>query len=122
MDKHSKKIATPTRSPCPVAATLDLIGDKWTLLVIRDLFAGKTRYKDLCASPEGIATNILAARLQKLLDAGLVSATNSEARAGAVDYHLTTRGRSLLPVLIAMKDWGLANVEGTEAKIRMQAH
>jgi DNA-binding HxlR family transcriptional regulator len=113
-------LLTMTRSPCPVAATLDLIGDKWTLLVIRDLFAGKARYKELVASPEGIATNILAARLQKLVEAGLVTATTSAARVGAVDYHLTERGITLLPVIAAMRDWGLANVPGTAVKVKIQ--
>lgn len=105
------------RSPCPVAATLDLIGDKWTLLIIRDLFVGKTRYRDLVASPEGIATNILATRLERLLASGLVETQASTERAGSSEYHLTERGRSLLPVLVAMRDWGLVNVPGTAAKV-----
>jgi DNA-binding HxlR family transcriptional regulator len=109
----------PKRSPCPVAATLDLIGDKWTLLIVRDLFSGKARYRDLVASPERIATNILAARLEKLVEQGVVRAARSEARAGAAEYHLTPKGRSLLPVLTAMRDWGLAHVPGTEARVQV---
>lgn len=107
----------PRRSPCPVAATLDLIGDKWTLLVIRDLLSGKSRFKDLAASPEGIATNILAARLAQLTAAGVIRAAPSKDRAGASDYHLTPKGRSLIPLLRAMRDWGLKNVPGTEALV-----
>lgn len=107
------------RSPCPVAATLDVIGDKWTLLIVRDLFAGKTRFQEFAGSPEGIASNILAARLERLTAAGLVGTTASERRAGSVEYHLTEKGRSLLKVLEAMRDWGLAHVPGTSAKIRM---
>src|SRR5271168_4961621 len=63
---------TSPRSPCPVACSLDLFGDRWTLLVIRDLFWGKTRFGEFEASPEGIPTNILAERLQRLEAAGLV--------------------------------------------------
>lgn len=105
------------RSPCPVAATLDLIGDKWTLLVVRDLFAGKRRFREFLASPEGIASNILAARLERLTAFGLVSAEASDERAGASAYGLTERGRSLFPVLAAMRDWGLGHVAGTRAMI-----
>jgi DNA-binding HxlR family transcriptional regulator len=110
------KIALPDlRSPCPVAATLDLLGDKWTLLILRDLLAGKSRYSELAASPERIATNILAARLQRLVVHGIIIATPSEQRVGSVDYTLTRAGRSLMPVLAAMRDWGLKHVPGTKA-------
>ena len=107
------------RSPCPVAATLDFIGDKWTLLIIRDLLSGKSRYRDLAASPERIATNILASRLERLQAAGVISADPSPERAGSLEYRLTKRGRSLLPILRAMRDWGLANVPGTAVNVRV---
>lgn len=110
-----------SRSPCPVAATLDLIGDKWTLLIIRDLFAGKSRFRDLAASPEGIASNILAARLERLQACGLIVATASQVRARSAEYHLTARGQTLLPVLKIMRDWGLAQVPGTHAGIRIKS-
>lgn len=96
------------------------MGDKWTLLIIRDLFAGKTRYRDLAASPERIATNILAARLERLQACGVIAAEASAERVGSSDYRLTERGRSLLPVLIALRDWGLAHVPGTAAKISIE--
>ena len=60
------------RSFCPVACSLDLIGDRWTLLVVRDLFHGKTRFGDFLSSPEHIPTNILAERLKRLETAGLI--------------------------------------------------
>ena len=63
---------TKTRSPCPIANALDIIGDKWTLLIIRDLLTDKHRYSELGASPEGIPTNILASRLKLLLQTGLI--------------------------------------------------
>jgi DNA-binding HxlR family transcriptional regulator len=115
----SKNKPAAKRSPCPVAATLDLIGDRWTLLIIRDLFAGKSRYRDLAASPERIATNILAARLERLQECRLVAARSSAQRVGSLEYRLTARGRSLLPVLEAMRDWGLSHVPGTAAKVRV---
>ena len=109
------------RSICPVACSLDLLGDRWTLLVIRDLFAGKSRFGEFLASPEGIATNILVARLQGLQLAGLVATEPCSERAGLLRYRLTARGKSLLPVLAAIRDWGLAHIHGTEAKIRISA-
>lgn len=109
------------RSICPVACTLDLIGDRWTLLVVRDLLAGKIRYRDLLASPEGIATNILAERLKRLQALGFVAARASDERAGSVEYHLTGRGRTLQPVLAALRDWGLEHVPGSEARVRSQS-
>lgn len=114
----SKKQPHPNRrSPCPVAATLDLLGDKWTLLIVRDLLSGKSRYRDLAESPEGIATNILAARLKLLTTRGVIRTKSSPVRAGAREYHLTPRGRSLLPILEAMRDWGLQHVSGTQVRI-----
>lgn len=107
------------RSVCPVAGTLDLIGDRWTLLIVRDLMAGKSRYGELAASPERIATNILAARLERLVESGLVEGVSSAQRAGSVEYRLTARGRSLRPVLEAMRDWGLGHIPGTAAKVRV---
>ena len=71
MQSRNKAIKlSKMRSPCPIANTLDIIGDKWTLLVIRDLFAGKTTYGEFQDSPEGIPTNILADRLKRLLGHG----------------------------------------------------
>ena len=105
-----------SRSCCPVACTLDLLGDKWTLLVIRDLFAGKTRFSDFAHSPEGIATNILTDRLSLLVEGGLAERVTPEGRRRAA-YRLTSKGRSLLPVLTAVAQWGLEHIPGTEARI-----
>jgi len=116
----SKVKPAAKRSPCPVAATLDLIGDRWTLLIIRDLFAGKSRYWELVSSPERIATNILAARLDTLQACGLVLTRESPERVGSSEYRLSARGRSLLPLLKSMRDWGLANIAGTAANIQVE--
>ncbi len=96
------------RSPCPLSCTLDLIGDKWTLLIVRDLLFGKTYFKDFSASPEGIASNILANRLSRLVQAGLVEKTRDA-------YRLTPRGQTLGPVVQRLAAWGLEHLEGTQA-------
>ncbi len=105
------------RSVCPVACTLDLIGDKWTLLIIRDLFAGKSRYGEFLESPEKIATNTLADRLQRLTGAGLVATSPTPGHASGVAYSLTSKGKDLLPLLGAVRDWGLTHIKGTQSRI-----
>jgi DNA-binding HxlR family transcriptional regulator len=106
------------RSLCPVASSLDLIGDRWTLLVIRDLFAGKRRYGDFLASAERIPTNILADRLKRLESAGLVASTPYSQHPPRYEYELTDRGRTLRPVLDAMATWGLEQFPGTRIPAR----
>src|SRR5271167_3449489 len=101
-----KPATTPRRSPCPVACSLDLLGDRWTLLVIRDLFLGRTRFKDFSASPEGIPTNILSERLERLLKHGIVSQIPAADGTKRLAYELTEKGRALGPLLKAMRDWG----------------
>ncbi|MEM9016295.1 MAG: helix-turn-helix domain-containing protein [Verrucomicrobiota bacterium] len=113
-----KKFAPPPqRSVCPVSCSLDLIGDKWTLLVVRDLFLGKTRFKDFQNSPEGIATNILTDRLGKLVGSGLAERSTHPDQPKSPEYHLTQKGLSLEPVVRAMANWGLEQIEGTEARL-----
>jgi len=107
-------------SVCPIAKTLDVIGDKWSLLIIRDLLAGKQQYKNFIASPEGISTNILAARLKSLEEHGIVKRCNAndESRKGV--YALTEKGRDLYKVLDVMADWGLRHIEGTAKLINVE--
>lgn len=105
------------RSPCPVACTLDLLGDRWTLLVVRDLMLGRTRFAEFLRSPERIATNILADRLRRLVAAGLVITEASSERSGSLSYRLTERGESLRPVLESIRAWGLSHLPGTEARM-----
>jgi DNA-binding HxlR family transcriptional regulator len=104
------------RSPCPVACCLDIVGDRWTLLVVRDLLLGRSRFKDFTASPEAIPTNILTERLQRLLKHELVVQVSAEG-SRHLGYELTKKGRSLLPILKAMKEWGLAWEPGTKAAL-----
>jgi DNA-binding HxlR family transcriptional regulator len=109
----SKSVSTERRSPCPVACTLDVLGDRWTLLVIRDLFLGRTRFKDFEASPEGIPTNILSERLERLLGAGIIERAPVDEGAKRFAYRLTAKGKALAPVLVAVRDWGLKWEKGT---------
>ncbi|MEL6109557.1 MAG: helix-turn-helix domain-containing protein [Planctomycetota bacterium] len=106
------------RSPCPVANTLDLIGDRWTLLVVRDLFLGRRYFKEFAASPEGIATNILTERLSRLLDAGLVERVPTPEQPGRDAYKLTKKGQTLRPLLEEFMNWGLKHIEGTQARLK----
>jgi DNA-binding HxlR family transcriptional regulator len=105
------------RSPCPVSCSLDIFGDRWTLLIVRDLFCGRTRFKDFTASPEGIPTNILADRLERLLAHGIVEQIPAEDGTKRLAYRLTEKGESLGPVLEAMRDWGLAWDKATRVMI-----
>ena len=106
------------RSPCPVACALDLFGDRWSLLVVRDLLLGRTRFKDFAASPEGIPTNILSDRLDRLLRRGVIEQIPAEDGTKRLAYQLTTKGTALRPILKAMRDWGLEWEKGTSALLR----
>lgn len=105
------------RSNCPIACTLDLIGDRWTLLVLRDLLLGSHYFDEFLASGEGIATNILGDRLRKLERDGFVTRARDEVDARRFRYALTERGKSLKPVLLALAQWGIAHIEGTVARV-----
>jgi len=107
----------PRRSLCPVACSLDIFGDRWTLLVVRDLFFGRTRFKDFTASPEGIPTNILSERLERLLEHGIIEQMPAEDGTKRLAYRLTEKGKSLGPVLKAMREWGLAWDKSARAMI-----
>ena len=98
------------RSNCPIACALDLIGDKWTLIVLRDLIMARKRYfQELLEGNEGIATNILASRLKLLEAAGLVTRRADPAQARRVIYAPTEKALDLLPVLIELMRWSMKN-------------
>jgi DNA-binding HxlR family transcriptional regulator len=82
------------------------MGDRWTLLIVRDLFKGKRRFSEFLESGEGIKTNILTERLKRLEGAGLVDRVAYQNRPPRYEYRLTRTGRSLSPVLKSMYDWG----------------
>ena len=102
------------RSRCAVACTLDLVGDKWSLLVVRDLFGGSTTYGELQNSFEGIPTNILADRLKKLEKAGIIAKSAYQQRPVRYSYELTEKGKSLHGVLLAIVRWGKKHIPGTQ--------
>ena len=102
-----------TRSPCAVANSLDIVGDKWSLLVVRDLLHGKRTYGELADSPERVPTNILADRLKRLEDAGIITSTPYQQRPVRYAYTLTPKGRDLGDVLLAFVRWGKRHIPGT---------
>ena len=102
------------RSPCAIASTLDLVGDKWSLLVIRDLLHGKRTYGELVDSPEGIPTNILADRLKRLEDAEIIASSAYQERPVRYAYTLTEKGTALGDVLLALVRWGKKHLPGTQ--------
>lgn len=94
------------RSDCPISCSLDIWGDKWSLLIVRDLmFAKQCTYGDFQKSSEKIATNILASRLQMLEENGIISKWNHPDSKAKVLYKLTRKGIDLLPVMIEMQIW-----------------
>ena len=95
----------PARSGCPIATTLDLVGDRWSLVIIRDMLIGKKRFGEFMTSPEGITTNILADRLKRMENSGLVARRPYQNRPPRHEYSLTPRGDALLPVLQAICRW-----------------
>lgn len=105
-NNSSSKSELCRRSICPVANTLDIVGDKWTLLIVRDLlFFGKNRYKDFSTSPESIPTNILASRLKRLEKEKVIKKKAYQNNPVRYEYQLTKKGNDLLPILIETIKW-----------------
>lgn len=94
------------RSTCPISTALEVVGDRWTLLLIRDLmFAGKRHFREFLQSEEAISSNILADRLHSLVERGLVTKREDPTHAQKAVYSLTDKGLDLLPVVIALSTW-----------------
>lgn len=111
-----KLVSRSPRSDCPISFALDVFGDRWTLLVIRDLlFKGKRHYRDFFESEEQIATNILADRLRSLEEAGIVTRQVAPRNAGGVTYHLTAKGLDLAPMLVELILWSATHDPNTAA-------
>ena len=91
---------------CTVARALDVVGERWTLLLVRELLTGPKRFKDLSEGLPGIGTNLLAARLKALEGEGIVGRATLPPPAGSSVYELTGLGRSLEPVILALSRWG----------------
>jgi DNA-binding HxlR family transcriptional regulator len=91
---------------CPVARTLDIVGDRWTLLVLRDISLGHTRYNELLESCEGISTNLLADRLKRLEERGMLERFFYSDHPPRAEYRLTEKGQDFTEVLRAIYRWG----------------
>ena len=117
---QARKAPAKRRSPCPLACSLDTFGDRWTLLIVRDLVLGKSRFKDFVASPEGIPTNILSERLDRLLRHKIVTQVRAAEGSKHLAYRLTEKGEALRTVLSSMKDWALTWEKGTRVGITAQ--
>jgi DNA-binding HxlR family transcriptional regulator len=107
--------------PCSIARSLDVIGEGWTILVLRDVFRGVRRFDEL-QRDLGIATNVLTARLKRLVDEGLLERRRYEQRPPRYEYHLTAKGRDLYPVLIALITWGDKHLAGPSGPPRVLVH
>ena len=104
--------------PCVIAQTLDVLGDRWTLLILRDLMAGLQRYNDILESCSGMSPNVLSDRLKRLEAAGIVNRDYFKELPPRVEYTLTDKGWAVRPVLMSLLDWGRRFVEPiTEAQI-----
>ena len=112
-----KKIESniPKRSGCPIATTLDVIGDKWTLLIIRDIgLFNKHKNKDFQDAGEKIPTNILADRLKSLVSYNLVEKKQYQDNPPRYEYHLTSAGNDMIPIIQAMALWAAQYVKGVK--------
>jgi DNA-binding HxlR family transcriptional regulator len=104
----------PPRSYCPINLGLEVFGDTWTLLVLRDLmFGGKRHFRELLQSDEGISSNILADRLKRLIDRGILTKRDDPTHKQKAIYSLTERGIALLPVLLEIGAWSRTHLPET---------
>jgi DNA-binding HxlR family transcriptional regulator len=105
------------RSNCPISCVLDLIGDKWTLLILRDMmFFNKRQFFEFLESPEKISTNILTDRLHKLEQAGVIAKQPYSSHRYRFEYHVTETGQELKPILNELGKWGLKHCENTKTR------
>jgi DNA-binding HxlR family transcriptional regulator len=107
---------------CSAARALDVVGDRWTLLIVRELLAGPRRYTDLHADLPGVSTDVLASRLKDMERDGLATRRRLPPPGAAFVYEVTSRGRQLLPVLQALGEWGQAELGERRATDAVRAH
>jgi DNA-binding HxlR family transcriptional regulator len=99
--------------PCPIARTLDLVGEWWTLLIVRDALRGARRFEEFKAT--GIADNVLSSRLKRLTEAGIFKRQRYQTHPDRYEYLLTEKGRALGPVVLALRSWGKRFTKGRDA-------
>jgi DNA-binding HxlR family transcriptional regulator len=110
----------PYAQNCPIARTLDVIGDRWTLLIIRDLFLGRSRFNEFRQSTPRISPKLLSERLKRLEEHGLVERSLLAGYPPRAEYRLTAKGRALFPVLFAIGSWGFAHLFADEPELRSE--
>ena len=108
----------PYNQHCPIAQALDLLGDRWTLLIVRDLFLGQRRYSELLQSSPGIPPRLLSDRLKRLEGRGLIERVIYSKYPLRAEYRLTERGLTLSPVLGAILTWGLEHCFSGPEEVR----
>jgi len=102
---------------CPIAGTLDIIGDRWAILILRDLFRHSARrFQDFEATLPGLTPSVLSARLKSLEGDGVVATRTYETHPPRLEYFLTPKGRELGPILLAMKSWGEKHVRAGDTQ------
>ncbi|MET9659524.1 winged helix-turn-helix transcriptional regulator [Streptomyces sp. NPDC006510] len=107
---------------CATARALDSVGDRWTLLIVRELLAGPRRYTDLHADLPGVSTDVLASRLRDMEQSGLATRRRLPPPAAASVYELTERGHGLMPVLAALAEWGAPALAERRPTDAVRAH
>jgi DNA-binding HxlR family transcriptional regulator len=103
---------------CPIARTLDIVGDRWTLIILRDLFFGRTKFSEFRDASPAPPPKVLSARLKMLTDEGLIERNVYSEHPLRADYRLTERGHTLLPVILAIGKWGLDNMYDGDPDLR----
>ena len=101
------------RSDCPLACALDIVGDKWSLLIVRDILFGRSRFEEFLEAGEGIPNNVLASRLRSLQRAGLIRKVRKMRETVPDTYELTETGVNLGPTIVALVKWSRGNIPGT---------
>jgi DNA-binding HxlR family transcriptional regulator len=106
-------VVSQFRSGCPIASALDMVGDKWSLIIVRDLLNGKRRFSQFLDSPERITPSVLTDKLSSLMRHELVVRQLYSERPKRYEFHLTPKGEGMIVILQAMCIWGQAHVPGT---------
>jgi DNA-binding HxlR family transcriptional regulator len=101
------------RSDCPLACALDIVGDEWSLLIVRDILFGCSRVEEFLEAGEGIPRSVLASKLRSLEKAGVIRKIRSPTKPKQETYQLTEMGMNLSPAIVALVKWGRANILGT---------
>ena len=103
------------RSDCPINLSLEVFGDRWSLLILRDMtFGGKRHFRELLGSEEGISSNILAARLRKLMEEGMITKSSDPTHKQKALYSLTEKAIDLVPVFVYLGAWGSKHLPASE--------